>query len=332
MNFKTVITVAISALVITACSNTNTNTNMDGNPPVSIPKIVNEQQAAPAVQPAEDAGFIGYVVRTDGNRMLVVSPEPRDFSANGGMNHFYEAIWFGNMPADIKLGMKVKVWSDGMINESYPAQGRAERAEVIASVKPEGAALPESEAIQKAISSYAGEGSFPVVTGAKYDPSDAVWTVSVAVTGSDATASIRVFDREHNPDMGGLYSLALDAFMPIDEGLNSGMEYIAVDMSNFEHIDDTDKQQILNTLSKYEVPVREATYEQLRAEEQSSLMKWFALKGILLRVDKVELSEKQMVLEGSKFKSGKGAMGTKVIVEFVNGKWQVAQANGTWIS
>jgi len=46
-------------------------------------------------------------------------------------------------------------------------------------------------------------------------------------------------------DMGELYSLALEAYMPIDEGLNGDMKYIAIDMSDFKDLDDTDKEQIL---------------------------------------------------------------------------------------
>jgi hypothetical protein len=46
-------------------------------------------------------------------------------------------------------------------------------------------------------------------------------------------------------DIGQLYRLALDAYMPIDEGLNGGMKYIAIDMSNFIDLDDSDKEQIL---------------------------------------------------------------------------------------
>ncbi|MFC5651062.1 hypothetical protein ACFPYJ_18505 [Paenibacillus solisilvae] len=60
--------------------------------------------------------------------------------------------------------------------------------------------------------------------------------------------------------------LALDAYMPIDEGLNGDMKYIAIDMSNFKGLDDTDKEQILKHFDKYNVKVMEATYELLKAE------------------------------------------------------------------
>lgn len=132
-------------------------------------------------------------------------------------------------------------------------------------------------------------------------------------------------------DMGELYSLALDAYMPIDEGLNGGIEYIAIDMSNFEDIDETDKEQILKYFDKYNVEVMEATYEQLKDKELYD-PQTLVLNGVLLRVEKIEISKKQVVIEGSKYRAGDGAIGTKVIVEYKNGKWQVTKADSTWIS
>ncbi|QWU13295.1 hypothetical protein SAMN04487895_11838 [Paenibacillus sophorae] len=135
----------------------------------------------------------------------------------------------------------------------------------------------------------------------------------------------------HAKDMGELYSLALDAYMPIDEGLNGGMKFIAIDMSNFKDIDETDKEQILKFFAKYNVEVMEASYEQLKDKGLYD-PQTMALNGVLLRVEKTEISENQMVIEGSKYRSGLGAIGTKVIVEYKNGKWQVTKADTTWIS
>ncbi|GFN34095.1 hypothetical protein PCURB6_43550 [Paenibacillus curdlanolyticus] len=267
--------------------------------------------------------------------MLVVSPESRDYSANGGMSHFYEAIWFTNMPPGIELGHKVEVWAEGGgVLESYPAQGRADRAEVLDQAKPKGAVMSESEAIRKVITSYEMNGiSDPVITGAKYDPSAARWTVSLARNGKDKIISVEVFDQEQEPDMGELYGLALNAFMPIDEALNGDMKYIAVDMSHLENVDDIDKQQILKALSGYEVPVKNSTFEQLWEEEAKEReANSTALQGVLLRVDQVELSKERMVLEGSKFRAEFGAIGMRVVVELADGLWQVTKADLTWIS
>jgi hypothetical protein len=132
-------------------------------------------------------------------------------------------------------------------------------------------------------------------------------------------------------DIGELYSLALDAFMPIDEGLNGGMKYIAIDMSNFKDLDDTDKKQILKHFNKYNVEVMEATLEQLKAKglyDPNTML----LNGILLRVEKTENSNNQFVVEGSKYRGGLEAIGIKVVVELKYDKWQVTKANATWES
>ncbi|TCM87926.1 hypothetical protein EV294_1166 [Paenibacillus sp. BK033] len=132
-------------------------------------------------------------------------------------------------------------------------------------------------------------------------------------------------------NMGELYSLALDAYMPIDEGLNGNMKYIAIDMSNFNDVDDTDKEGIKKYLNKYNVEVIEATYDQLKAEGLYD-PQTMVLDGVLLRVEKTEIKNKKFVVEGSKYRAGDGAIGIKVIVEYKKGKWKVSKADGTWQS
>ncbi|SDX56718.1 peptide ABC transporter substrate-binding protein [Paenibacillus sp. CF384] len=133
------------------------------------------------------------------------------------------------------------------------------------------------------------------------------------------------------PDLGELYSLALDAYMPVDEGLNGGMKYIAIDMSNLKDLDGADKGQILDHFKTYKVDVMEATYEQLEAKGLFN-KNTLSLDGILLKVDKAELTERQLIVEGSKYRSGDGAIGMKVVVELKDGEWQVKKADMTWIS
>ncbi|CAM5209523.1 hypothetical protein UACE39S_03397 [Ureibacillus acetophenoni] len=44
--------------------------------------------------------------------------------------------------------------------------------------------------------------------------------------------------KEH---LGEIYSIALDSIMEQDEALSSDMKYIAIDMSNFDRVDESDK-------------------------------------------------------------------------------------------
>ncbi|GMK37018.1 hypothetical protein PCCS19_00710 [Paenibacillus sp. CCS19] len=134
------------------------------------------------------------------------------------------------------------------------------------------------------------------------------------------------------PDRGELYSLTLDAMMPEDEGLNSGMTYIAIDMRNFEGLDEGDKQQILDFFAdKYKLEAMDATYEQL-IEKGLLNKETQVLDGVLLRVEKTEMKANSFAIEGSKYRAGDGAIGMKVVATHKQGEWKVSRAEGTWIS
>ena len=75
-----------------------------------------------------------------------------------------------------------------------------------------------------------------------------------------------------------------------------------------------------------------ATIEELEERgyyEPDSLV----LSGILLRIDKVDYKFNNDVLfEGSKFKSGLGAIGVEITVHYKNEEWQIKKSKETWFS
>ncbi|MBC9786764.1 hypothetical protein H1S01_20455 [Heliobacterium chlorum] len=125
--------------------------------------------------------------------------------------------------------------------------------------------------------------------------------------------------------------MAFDAFMTIDEALNSNMKFIAIDMSNLKELNDTSKEQILKHLEKYGVKVMEDTFEQLEAKGFYNPQS-MSLDGVLLRVEKTDVSNKAVIIEGSKFRSALGSVGIKVVVEYIDGNWKVTKADITRIS
>ncbi|MFD2614516.1 peptide ABC transporter substrate-binding protein [Paenibacillus gansuensis] len=131
-------------------------------------------------------------------------------------------------------------------------------------------------------------------------------------------------------DMGEIYGLALDAFLPLGDGLTDNMKYIAIDMSNLKDLSEGDKEQVLRHFSKYDVNVMDITLEQLEKEGQVKDAR--SLEGILLRVENSEILGNKIIIEGSLFKSAKGAIGTSVTLEFLDDKWQVTKASDTWMS
>src|SRR5690554_5936266 len=70
----------------------------------------------------EYSSMVGYIMDIDsGGRILVVDPVAQDFSNTGGVDEFYNAIWFSDAPQEVELGERVEVWFDA-VAESYPGQ------------------------------------------------------------------------------------------------------------------------------------------------------------------------------------------------------------------
>lgn len=141
-----------------------------------------------------EPGIMGYVVDKENGRILVVSSEAQDFSSNGGVSEFYEAIWFSNAPDDINIGDKVSVWFN-IVLESYPGQSEIQDIKVIPGEKPEGANLNESEALYRALTSTEMDFTFfPVVKSIEYNNASKEWTIQLKNAHGDKIQSIIIKD------------------------------------------------------------------------------------------------------------------------------------------
>lgn len=132
--------------------------------------------------------------------------------------------------------------------------------------------------------------------------------------------------------MGEIYNVALESLMELDKGLNGGMEYIAIDMSNLD-LSDNDRAEIMDFLkNKYNVDVKSATYEELK-EQGLYNPENMVLDGVLLKIEKVDFKDNNDVqFELSKYRAPLGAIGLEVVVHYKDGKWQIKEKNNTWIS
>lgn len=127
----------------------------------------------------EEPGMEGYVVKKEGNRILVVDSVPKDYSSSGGVQEFYNAIWFSNAPAEATLGQKVKVWFD-VVAESYPGQSEVKQIKILSSKQPDKADLNESEAISKAlIAKVINENEIPIIKSAEYHVDKDMWNIEI---------------------------------------------------------------------------------------------------------------------------------------------------------
>ncbi|WP_435923706.1 hypothetical protein [Paenibacillus sp. DYY-L-2] len=138
-------------------------------------------------------------------------------------------------------------------------------------------------------------------------------------------------DKEMNGTAGQLYSLAFQAMFDMDEGLNGDMKYIAMDLSELTQLTEEDKAYILDSFEDYGVEIRDETFDRLQ-EQEPGFKEKMVLEGVLLRVEKVDISKDAAVIEGSKYRSGNGAVGTKITLKLEDGAWSVTDAGMTWIS
>lgn len=144
------------------------------------------------------------------------------------------------------------------------------------------------------------------------------------------SACNNVEPKEH---LGEVYSVALESIMEQDEALSSEMEYIAIDMSNFEGVDEKDKEEILSYFKeKYKVDVMDATFEELK-EKGLYNPDTMVLDGVLLSIEKVDFKfNNNIFFEGSKYRAGDGAVGIELTVHYKDGDWRIKKSQMTWIS
>ncbi|MCK8487380.1 hypothetical protein M0651_09365 [Paenibacillus sp. MBLB2552] len=134
-----------------------------------------------------------------------------------------------------------------------------------------------------------------------------------------------------NGSAGQLYALTFEDMMKMDEALNHEMNYIAVDLSEMTQLTEDDKTYIIEYLQGFGAEIRDRTLDQL-VEEENPDQSSPSLKGVLLRVDKVEINEDSAQIEGSKYRSGTGAIGVKITLKLQKGAWKLSDSEMTWIS
>jgi hypothetical protein len=129
-----------------------------------------------------------------------------------------------------------------------------------------------------------------------------------------------------------VYCVALDSFMPLDNGLNYEMQYISIDGSSLKYLQDNQIDEVLKYFKKYNVKVINASFDVLK-EKGLFNEKKLVLDGLLLSVKDINIiSNTYIIVEGSKYRSGDGAIGVKCALKYKDGKWNVEKADIMWIS
>lgn len=128
-----------------------------------------------------------------------------------------------------------------------------------------------------------------------------------------------------------VYCLALDSFMTLDKGLNCNMKYIAIDTETLKDLDASNKEAIIEYLGKYNVDVIAASLDDLKTMGMFN-DKNLSIEGVLLKFENITINESSVILNGSKFRSGKGAIGVKCEITIKNNEVKVKSSKITWIS
>lgn len=130
---------------------------------------------------------------------------------------------------------------------------------------------------------------------------------------------------------GEIYKTAFDEIMKVDEGLNSDSKYIAINIKTLEGANQKDIEYIFNEFEKYSNTVIDESLETLK--EKGMVKDLNSIEGILLEIISIEtISNEEVIVEVSKFRSGIGAIGMKYKLERKDNKWEIKDENMLWIS
>lgn len=135
--------------------------------------------------------------------------------------------------------------------------------------------------------------------------------------------------KDHNILMDG-YLAIIDDIYQEDKGLNSDIEMIALDTSEWTGLDDAQKEAVFSELkNRYEVDIVEGTFDTLSEQGLIDKDNLYFPKGILITVS-ISFDEKKQKLAYSieKWRSGLGAIGTDDgSAEYDKGEWKITKKN-----
>lgn len=136
---------------------------------------------------------------------------------------------------------------------------------------------------------------------------------------------------EAKTDSWKIYSLALESAMEMDTALNHDIKYIAIDLQALD-LSPKDEALILTYFEHtYDIEVFKATYSELR--DMGYVGDHGILEGLLLTIEDSRTIFMCLVVEGSKHRSGTGAIGFKSVVYYAGiNKWKLLNRTMTWIS
>jgi hypothetical protein len=147
-----------------------------------------------------------------------------------------------------------------------------------------------------------------------------------------SASSIKVVD--HNLLIDG-YLAVMDDLYQEDEALNSEIEMIALDTTEWVDLTDIEKEIIFTKMKEtYGMDIIEATYEELAEEGLIDKESLFFPNGIHITISNVKYNanKNKITCSTKKWRSGLGAIGAEDVTAKFDGTEWIITKDGMWIS
>ena len=139
---------------------------------------------------------------------------------------------------------------------------------------------------------------------------------------------------DHNNLLDGYLAL-IDNIYQEDEGLNSEIDTIALDTSEWINLTDVEKELILNQVKEaYNYEVIEGTYDELAEQGVIDKENLYFPTGVLIKISEMQYDKnKEKITCGiSKWRGGLGAIGADEVTAILKEeRWSITK-EGSWIS
>lgn len=127
------------------------------------------------------------------------------------------------------------------------------------------------------------------------------------------------------------YWLLFEKLWAEDDGLNDGIQYLSLDLSQVKLKDTAPlTKQVQDFCDEKGFELLSLPFEELKA--QGYIKDLTFEKGIIISFEDQSLTETTLVTKAQKWRSGDGAIGAAYTVEKKSDGWSVTGAEGAWIS
>ncbi|MDR2906066.1 MAG: hypothetical protein LBU73_08945 [Helicobacteraceae bacterium] len=129
-----------------------------------------------------------------------------------------------------------------------------------------------------------------------------------------------------------IYKITLKSYLELDAALNENIDFIAIDLSFLDYISDEDKKAIFMWFESRYAPVIDTNMDGLKAKGLFDEKAMIIPNGVLLSITKVSASNKEIIIEGMKYRGGLGANGFETKWRLKNDSWEFIETIMIWIS